>query len=80
MLDAYRSVFAHRGSAAICATGILARLPIAMMTLGIVLLVSSVTGSYALAGQVSAAYVAGNALVAVPHGRLADRYGQTVVL
>jgi MFS family permease len=80
MLDAYRSVFAHRGSAAFCATGILARLPIAMMTLGIVLLVSSVTGSYALAGQVSAAYVAGNALVAVPHGRLADRYGQTVVL
>ena len=80
MLDAYRSVFAHRGAAAFSATGILARLPIAMMTLGIVLLVSSVTGSYALAGQVSAAYVVGNALVAVPHGRLADRYGQTVVL
>jgi predicted MFS family arabinose efflux permease len=80
MLDAYRSVFAHRGSAAFSATGILARLPIAMMTLGIVLLVSSVSGSYALAGQVSAAYVVGNALVAIPHGRLADRFGQTVVL
>jgi MFS family permease len=80
MLDSYRSVFAHRGAAAFSATGILARLPIAMMTLGIVLLVSSVTGSYALAGQVSAAYVVGNALVAIPHGRLADRFGQTIVL
>jgi MFS family permease len=80
MLDSYRSVFAHRGAAAFSATGILARLPIAMMTLGIVLLVSAVTGSYTLAGQVSAAYVVGNAAVAIPHGRLADRFGQTVVL
>jgi predicted MFS family arabinose efflux permease len=80
MLDSYRAVFAHRGSPAFSATGMLARLPIAMMTLGIVLLVSSVTGSYALAGQVSAAYVVGNALVAIPHGRLADRFGQTPVL
>ena len=41
---------------------------------------SSVTGSYALAGQVSAAYIVGNALFAVPHGRLADRFGQRLVL
>jgi MFS family permease len=80
MLESYRAVFAHRGAPAFSATGMLARLPISMMTLGIVLLVSSVTGSYTLAGQVSAAYVIGNALVAVPHGRLAHRFGQTVVL
>lgn len=80
MLESYRRVFAHRGAAAFSATGILARLPISMMTLGIVLLVSAVTGSYTLAGQVSAAYVIGNALVAIPHGRLADRFGQTAVL
>jgi MFS family permease len=80
MLDAYRDVFAHRGARAFSATGMLARLPISMMTLGIVLLVSTVTGSYTLAGQVSAAYVIGNAVVAIPHGRLADRFGQTVVL
>lgn len=80
MLASYRAVFAHRGALAFSATGMLARLPISMMTLGIVLLVSTVTGSYALAGQVSAAYIIGNAVVAVPHGRLADRFGQTVVL
>lgn len=80
MLASYRSVFRHRGALAFSSTGIVARLPISMMTLGIVLLVSSTTGSYALAGEVSAAYVIGNAIVAVPHGRLADRFGQTLVL
>jgi MFS family permease len=80
MLESYRAVFVHRGALAFSATGMLARLPISMMTLGIVLLVSTVTGSYTLAGQVSAAYVIGNALVAIPHGRLADRFGQTLVL
>src|SRR4051812_14119255 len=48
MLESYRAVFAHRGAAAFSTTGMLARLPISMMTLGIVLLVSSVTGSYAV--------------------------------
>jgi MFS family permease len=80
MLESYRSVFAHRGALAFSATGMLARLPISMMTLGIVLLVSSLTGSYTLAGQVSAAYIIGNAVVAIPHGRLADRFGQSPVL
>jgi hypothetical protein len=37
----------------------LARLPISMMTLGIVLLVSTVTGSYTLAGQVRSAHAGG---------------------
>ena len=80
MLESYRRVFAHRGALAFSATGMFARLPIAMMTLGIVLLVSTVSGSYALAGQVSAAFVIGNAAVAILHGRLADRLGQTLVL
>lgn len=62
------------------ATGIVARAPISMMTLGIVILVSTVTGSYGVAGAVSAAYVIGNAVVAIPHGRLADRFGQFPVL
>ncbi len=80
MFESYRRVFAHRGSLAFSATGIVARLPISMMTLGIVILVEELSGSYALAGQVSAAYVIGNAVVAIPHGRLADRFGQTIVL
>lgn len=80
MLDSYRRVFAHPGSLAFSATGIVARLPIAMMTLGIVILVSELRDSYATAGQVAAAFVIGNALIALVQGRMADRFGQTVVL
>ncbi len=80
MLASYRRVFAHPGALSFSLTGLVARLPISMMTLGIVLLVSSLTGSYGLAGQVSAAYIIGNAAFAVPHGRLADRFGQGPVL
>jgi MFS family permease len=80
VLASYRRVFAHPGALAFSLTGLVARLPISMMTLGIVLLVSTLTGSYARAGQVSAAYVIGNAAAAVPVGRLADRFGQRWVL
>ncbi len=80
MLTSYRRVFAHPGAAAFSATALVARLPISMMTLGIVLLVSTTSGSYGLAGQVSAAYIVGNAAFAIPHGRLADRFGQGKVL
>jgi MFS family permease len=80
MLTSYRRVFAHPGAFAFSSTGLVARLPIAMMTLGIVLMVSAFTGSYALAGQVSAAYIVGNAATAVPQGRLVDRFGQARVL
>lgn len=80
MLSSYRRVFSHPGALAFSLTGMVARLPIAMMTLGIVLLVSAISRSYALAGGVSAAFTVGNALFAVPHGRLADLFGQHRVL
>lgn len=80
MLDSYRRVLARPGAALFSATGLVARMPIAMMTLAIVLLVTEETGSYTLAGQVSAAFVVANALVAIPQGRLLDRLGQSRVL
>jgi len=80
MLSSYRRVFSHPGALAFSATGLVARLPISMMTLGIVLLVSELTDSYALAGAVAAAFTVGNAAFAVPHGRLADLFGQHRVL
>lgn len=80
MITTYRRVLSLPGAALMSLTGVIARAPISMMTLGIVLLVSSATGSYGLAGAVSAAFVIGNAIVAIPHGRLADRFGQRIVL
>src|SRR4051812_29567540 len=55
-------------------------MPLSMLSLGIVLLVSARTGSYAAAGGISAAYVAANAVAAVPLARLVDRRGQGRIL
>ncbi len=80
LLGAYAEVLSVPGALRFSATGLVGRLPIAMVTLGIVLLVSGTTGSYAYAGQVSAAYVLASAVAAIPQGRLMDRYGQRVVI
>ena len=80
MLDNYRRIFASPGALAFSAAAFVARLPISMMGLGIVLLVEAGTGSYALAGSVSAAYVVANAGLAIVQGRLLDRLGQARVL
>jgi MFS family permease len=57
-----------------------ARLPYAMLTLGIVLLVLDTHGSYGTAGSVAAVSAVAQALVGPQTGRLADRYGQSAVL
>lgn len=80
MLTTYRRVLALPGALAFSASGLVARLPISMVSLGIVLLVSTRTGSYSLAGTVSAAFVLANAVFAVIQGRLADRLGQRRLL
>ncbi|RYU11966.1 MFS transporter [Nocardioides iriomotensis] len=80
MLETYRRVLSLPGALAFSLSGLLGRLPISMISLGIVLLVSERTGSYSLAGSVSAAYIVANATVAVLQGRLTDRFGQTRVL
>lgn len=57
-----------------------ARLPYAMLSLGIVLLVLETHGSYGTAGTVAAVSAVAQALVGPQTGRLADRYGQAAVL
>lgn len=80
MISRYRQVLGLPGALAFSASGLVARLPISMVSLGIVLLVSAHSGSYGLAGTVSASYIVANAVFAVPQGRLVDRLGQRHVL
>lgn len=80
MLTTYRRVLSTPGALAFSLSGLVARLPIAMVSLGIVLLVSTRTGSYGLAGGVAAAYLVANAVSAIVQGRLIDRFGQGRVL
>ncbi|MEJ7706057.1 MAG: MFS transporter [Nocardioidaceae bacterium] len=80
MLAPYRSVLATPGAKRFTAAGLLARTPISTMTLGIVLLVEHLSGSYGFAGTVSAAYMGGAAAASPVLGRFIDRFGQRRVL
>lgn len=79
MLQTYRQIFTP-ATALFSLTGLVARLPISMVGLGIVLLAEHETGSYGFAGAVSAVALVANACFAIVQGRLLDRLGQGRVL
>jgi predicted MFS family arabinose efflux permease len=60
-------------------TAFLARLPAAMAPLGVITLVATVSGSFAVAGAVAAGYGAGAAIGGPVVGALADRFGQRLI-
>src|SRR5215207_5399485 len=80
MLTAYRRILAVPGALLFSATGLVARLPLSMETLGIVLLVVAETGSYGLAGSLAAATTIANAVASILQGRYLDQIGQPRVL
>lgn len=59
--------------------GLLGRVAISMMSLGVILLISGLTGSYTDAGLLSGIGVLSGAVGMPVLGRLADRYGQSRV-
>ncbi len=68
------------GARALLATSIIARLPLAMFSIALLVNAERQTGSFAVAGIVSGAYAIAGALSAPALGRLVDRVGQTAVL
>ena len=80
MLSTYRRVLSLPGALVFSMSGLVARLPMSMISLGIVLLVSGRTGSYAVAGAISASFLIATAVMSVPQARLIDRLGQRTVL
>src|SRR5688572_22613189 len=80
MLSSYRRILAVPGALLFSATGLVARLPLSMESLGIVLLVVAETGSYGLAGSLAAATTIANAIASIVQGRYLDRLGQPRVL
>ena len=60
--------------------GLFARLPLAMLTMGTLTLVTSVSGSFAAGGTAAGAVGVGSALGAPVLGSMADRHGQRPVL
>lgn len=80
MFNSYRRVLSRPGAFAFSSAALVARFPMSMMSLGIILLVEGRTGSYGLAGTVAAVFVLAEAAFAVLHGRWVDTYGQSRVL
>jgi len=73
----YRVLLDVRGGPAFSAAAFVARLPISMIGIAIVLLVSADSGRYALAGAVAAVSALAEALGQPWLSRLVDRYGQS---
>ncbi len=76
----YRELFAAPGSVAFCAAGFVARLPIAMVGIGIVTMFSQLRGNYGLGGALSAVFALSYAVFTPLVSRAVDRHGQRRVL
>ncbi|WP_329788195.1 MFS transporter [Lentzea sp. DG1S-22] len=76
-LSDYRAALTTPGMGGAVVASLLARLPIAMVGLSLLLYVERATDSFAVAGMVSAAALVGVALGSVVQGRLMDRFGPT---
>ena len=79
-LSAYRQVLRDPAARAFSAAGFVARLPLSMTGLGIVLLVSLSSGSFGRAGLVAAVSTLTAAVFAPLWGRAIDVIGQARVL
>ncbi|MGV9567666.1 MFS transporter [Streptomyces sp. NPDC003480] len=80
MPSPYRALFAAPGSKGFSAAGFVGRMPLSMMGIGVVTMVSQLTGRYGLAGGLSATIALSAAVVGPQISRLVDRYGQRRVL
>ncbi|PJE94030.1 MFS transporter [Streptomyces carminius] len=75
-LTPYARLLAVPGAAAFTLAGLLARLPMGMLSISAIIMIADRRGSYALAGAVTATGLAATAVVAPLTARLVDRHGQ----
>ena len=80
MPSPYRALFAAPGSKGFAAAGLLGRMPLSMMGIGVVTMISQLTGRYGLAGALSATIALSAAAIGPQISRLVDQHGQRRVL
>ncbi|KAA0820100.1 MFS transporter [Bacillus sp. AY2-1] len=80
MFNSYREIFSAPGTKEFSLAGFIARMPISMMGIGIVTMLSQVSGDYWLAGAVAATFTLSSALLAPHISRMADQLGQSRIL
>jgi MFS family permease len=80
MLNKYRQVFAGNTAWRFSTAGFIARLPISMVGIGVLMYVEAERGSYAIAGAVSGSIAIASAIGGPLSSRLIDKLGQHRVL
>lgn len=80
MANPYREIFSAPGTKAFSGAGLLARMPISMVGIGIITMLAQLRDSYWLAGAVAATFALSMALLAPQISRWVDQYGQGRVL
>ena len=79
-LRGYASVLGHGPAVRPFLAAVIARLPVGMAGLGMIVLIQQVRGNYSVAGVVTAAFALATAVSAPFWGRAMDRAGQPKVL
>lgn len=78
--NSHSPILSAPGARALLGSSIVARLPLAMFSIALLVNAQRLTGSFAVAGAVSGAYAIAGAISAPLLGRLIDSCGQTTVL
>jgi MFS family permease len=80
MANPYLELFSTPGTKAFSLAGLIARLPLSMLGIGIITMLAQLRGSYWLAGAIAATFAFSMALLAPHISRAVDRLGQRRVL
>ncbi|MBJ7903768.1 MFS transporter [Streptomyces sp. DSM 110735] len=80
MPSPYRALFAEPGTKGFAVAGFVGRMPLSMMGIGVITMISQLTGRYGLAGALTATIALSAAVLGPQISRLVDRYGQRRVL
>ncbi len=79
MASPYARIFSLPGAPAFAISGMVARLPMSMTSLGIVLALNNLYGNWTVAGTMSAVCVLAMGVATPVYARLFDRHGQSRV-
>ncbi|MER7761168.1 MFS transporter [Streptomyces sp. NPDC097619] len=80
MASPYRAIFAAPGTKGFTVAGFFGRMPLSMLGIGIVTMISQLTGRYGLAGALTATLALSAAVLGPQVSRWVDQYGQRRVL
>lgn len=80
MAQSYRALFRLPGTIQLTSAGLLARMPLSMIGIGLITMVATARGSYGYAGALAAVFAVSSAVATPQVARLVDRFGQRRVV